>query len=142
MNAMRLEKMFKGASELTNEVTLSEADVMRFVKLDKPGGFLGREATAASAAKPLPWICAYLEIEAEDADCLGSEPVYANGTRVGVISSGGYGHAVQKSLAFAYLKPEVAAAGTHLEVTIMGARRTAKVLEQPVYDPDSLLPRM
>ena len=32
MNAMRMEKMFKGAGELTIEVTLPEADVMRFVK--------------------------------------------------------------------------------------------------------------
>ena len=30
MNVMRLEKGFKGAGELTNEVTLPEADVMRF----------------------------------------------------------------------------------------------------------------
>jgi dimethylglycine dehydrogenase len=29
---MRMEKAFKGAGELTNEVTLPEADVMRFVK--------------------------------------------------------------------------------------------------------------
>ena len=32
MNAMRLEKAFKGAGELTNEATLPEADVMRFVR--------------------------------------------------------------------------------------------------------------
>jgi dimethylglycine dehydrogenase len=32
---MRMEKGFKGAGELTNEVTLPEADVMRFVKTDK-----------------------------------------------------------------------------------------------------------
>jgi dimethylglycine dehydrogenase len=35
MNALRMEKGFKGAGELTNEVTLPEADVMRFVKMDK-----------------------------------------------------------------------------------------------------------
>ncbi|MEO1193571.1 MAG: FAD-dependent oxidoreductase [Pseudomonadota bacterium] len=141
MNALRLEKMFKGASELTNEVTLPEADVMRFVKLDKPESFIGQEATEASAAKPLPWICAYLEVEAEDADCQGSEAVFQNGTRVGAVSSGGYGHAVAKSLAFAYLQPDYAKAGTELEVMILGQRRPARVLDQPVYDPDSLLPR-
>ncbi|GAB5469592.1 MAG: FAD-dependent oxidoreductase [Rhodospirillales bacterium] len=141
MNALRLEKMFKGAGELTNEVTLPEADVMRFVKLDKPGGFIGREATAASAAGALPWICAYLEIEAEDADCQGSEAVYANGSRVGAVSSGGYGHSVGKSLAFAYLKPDLARPGTALEVLVLGERRPAKVLGQPAYDPDSLRPR-
>ena len=44
---MRMEKMFKGAGELTNEVTLPEADVMRFVKMDKPE-FAGKAATEAS----------------------------------------------------------------------------------------------
>jgi dimethylglycine dehydrogenase len=34
MNAMRMEKGFPGAGELTNEVTLPEANVMRFVKTD------------------------------------------------------------------------------------------------------------
>jgi dimethylglycine dehydrogenase len=42
MNAMRMEKGFKGAGELTNEVTLPEADVMRFVKTDKD--YLGKAA--------------------------------------------------------------------------------------------------
>ena len=37
MNAMRMEKLFKGASELTTEVTLPEADVMRFVRLGQTG---------------------------------------------------------------------------------------------------------
>jgi dimethylglycine dehydrogenase len=59
MNVMRLEKAFKGAAELTNEVTLPEADVMRFVKLDpaKKGDFLGREQTIVSLdskARPGP----------------------------------------------------------------------------------------
>ncbi len=142
MNAMRLEKMFKGASELTNEVTLPEADVMRFVKLDKPEGFIGQAATEASAAKPLPWICAYLEVEAEDADCLGSEAVFINGSKVGAVSSGGYGHGVGKSLAFAYLTPEAAEAGTRLDVMILGRRRPAVVLDRPAYDPDNHRPRV
>ena len=48
MNVMRMEKMFKGAGELTNEVTLAEAGVMRFARLDKD--YLGADATRASAA--------------------------------------------------------------------------------------------
>ena len=62
MNAMRMEKMFKGAGELTNEVTLPEAGVMRFVRMEK-GDFVGRAETRASLDADLPWICAYLEIE-------------------------------------------------------------------------------
>ena len=81
LNALRLEKGFKGASELTNEVTLPEADVMRFCRLDK-GDFLGRDATLESQEGQQPWRCAYLAIEADDADCHGAEAVLLNGRRV------------------------------------------------------------
>ena len=46
MNAIRMEKGFKVAGELTNEVTLPEADVMRFVNLET-GDFIGRDETIA-----------------------------------------------------------------------------------------------
>lgn len=141
LNSMRLEKGFKGASELTNEVTLPEADVMRFCKLEK-GDFIGRDATVKSADGELPWICAYLEIDAEDADAHASETVYKNGVRVGQISSGGYGFSVGKSLAFAYVQPDAAKPGTELEVMVLGTRRPALVLAEPVYDPGNERPRL
>lgn len=144
MNAMRMEKGFKGAGELTNEVTLPEADVMRFVRLDK--AYLGAEATRASAkaaeANGLPWICAYLEIEPDGAiDGHGGEAVLLNGVVVGTTSSVAYGHAVEKILAFAYVKQSAAAPGTDLEVVIHGSPRAARVLGAPAYDPQSLRPR-
>ncbi|WP_343115680.1 FAD-dependent oxidoreductase [Ostreiculturibacter nitratireducens] len=140
MNAMRMEKAFKGAGELTNEVTLPEADVMRFVRMEKD--FRGKAATAASAAKPLPWVCAYLEV-ADDgrSDGNGGEAVLANGKQVGTVSSIAFGHAVGKLLAFAYVKAGHATPGTELEVVIMGEPRKARVLSEPAYDPQSLLPR-
>jgi glycine cleavage system aminomethyltransferase T len=50
MNVMRMEKGFKGAGELTNEVTLAEADVMRFARTDKD--YLGRDKTLNTAICP------------------------------------------------------------------------------------------
>ena len=139
LNSMRLEKGFKGATELTNEVTLPEADVMRFVRVDK-GEFIGRERTIASMQGEKPWLCAHLRLHSE-VDCIGSETVFFDGRPVGQISSGGYGHRVQMSLAYAYLKPEAAAPGTELEVQILGEKRRASVLGEPPYDPMSKLPR-
>ena len=139
LNAMRHEKGFKGASELTNEVTLPEADVMRFVKLDKD--YVGKDATQASLDGDLPWICVQLEIDADDTDAHASETVFYKGQRVGQISSGGYGFTVGKSLAFAYVKPEAATANGGLEVMIMGEKRPARVLAEPPYDPQNERPR-
>ncbi len=137
MNAMRMEKGFKGAGELTNEVTLAEADVLRFARKDKD--YLGRDQTLNA---DLPWICAYLEIEPDGvADGHGGEAVMLDGKVVGSTVSVAYGPTVGKVLAFAYIKPEAAAHGTALEVIIHGAPRAAKVLGEPAYDPQSLLPR-
>ena len=94
--------MLKGASELTSEVTLPEADGMRFVRLDKPGG-IGEEATRRSANRPdRPWQCAYPEGDAGDADCLGGEAILSAGERTGTGSSGARGPNVSASLAFGY----------------------------------------
>ena len=140
MNAMRMEKAFKGAGELTNEVTLPEAGVMRFVRLDKD--FRGKAGTQAALARPLRWVCAYLEV-ADDgrSDGNGGEAVLAGGRQVGTVSSIAFGHVVGKLLAFAYVRPEVAAPGTALEVVIMGEPRSARVLAEAAYDPESALPR-
>jgi dimethylglycine dehydrogenase len=137
MNALRMEKGFKGAGELTNEVTLAEADVLRFARTDKD--YLGKELTLNDE---LPWICAYLEIEPDGKeDGHGGEAVMLEGAVVGSTASVAYGHTVGKILAFAYLKPQAGAAGTELKVMIAGQMRAARVLGEPAYDPQSLLPR-
>jgi dimethylglycine dehydrogenase len=138
MNVMRMEKGFKGAGELTNEVTLAEADVLRFARSDKD--YLGRDLTLNT---DLPWVCAYLEIEPDgEIDGHGGEAVMRGGMVVGSTASVAYGHTVGKVLAFAYLKPDAAEPGTALEVIIHGTPRAARVLGEPAYDPQSLRPRM
>ena len=138
MNAMRMEKGFKGAGELTNEVTLAEADVLRFARDDKE--FLGKAETFNT--RDMPWVCAYLQIEPDGAhDGHGGEAVLLDGAVVGATASVAYGPTVGKILAFAYLKPHAATPGTALDVIIAGRARSARVLGAPAYDPQSVRPR-
>ncbi len=137
MNALRLEKGFKGAAELTNEVTLAEADVLRFARRDK--AYLGRDQ---SLDAPMRWVCAYLQIAPDGHhDGHGGEAVLWQGRRVGSTSSVAFGHTVGKILAFAYVTPEAAVPGTALEVIIAGCKRAARVLAEPAHDPQTLRPR-
>jgi len=144
MNSLRMEKAFKGAAELTNEVTLPEADVMRFAKMDGHD-FVGKDATERSLRNPLPWRCVYLHIDAietdDQSDGHGGEAVLFDGQPVGSISSIAYGHGVEKLVAFAYVKPAAATPGTVLEVLILNERRQARVVAEPMYDPRSERPR-
>ena len=135
MNSLRMEKAYRGwGSELTAELTLLEAGMERFAATTKD--YIGKAALDARRAKgALPYRLAYLEVDAGDADVLGNEAVWSNGSLAGVATSGAYGHAVKKSLAFAYVKPELAAVGTTLEIQILGDRRRARVIAEPAYDP-------
>ncbi|WP_170340309.1 FAD-dependent oxidoreductase [Ruegeria arenilitoris] len=137
MNALRMEKAFKGAGELTNEVTLAEADVLRFARTDKE--YLGKDQTLNP---DLRWVCAYLEIEPDgENDGHGGEAVLLDGQVVGSTASVAYGHTVGKILAFAYVKPQANVPGTDVQVVIAGAPRRGRILGAPAYDPQSLRPR-
>ena len=137
MNALRMEKAFKGAGELTNEVTLAEADVLRFARTDKE--YLGKDQTLNPG---LRWVCAYLEIEPDGQnDGHGGEAVLLGGNVVGSTASVTYGHTVGKILAFAYVKPQANVPGTEVQVVIAGVPRPGRILGAPAYDPQSLRPR-
>ena len=133
-NSLRMEKAYRGwGAELTNEITMIEADMERFVAYDK-GDFIGRAALLKQKQEGVSTRLVYLAIEAGDADAMGNEPVLAEGRVVGVTTSGGYGHAVGRSLAFAYVEPALAEPGTALSVSILGEDRPARVLAGPAYD--------
>jgi len=137
MNSLRMEKAYPGwGAELTNEITPVEAGMMRFVKMDHE--FTGRDAVVAAVERGASTHLVCLEIDATDFDAAGGEPVFGGGRAIGVTTSGGFGHATGKSLAFAYVDGGFEAPGTDLEVELLGDRRPATVLAGPVYDPENL----
>lgn len=138
MNSLRLEKGYKGmGTELTNEITMIEADMERFVHFDNET-FVGRDSLLRRNRDGIATKLVQLEIDATDADAMGNEPVISDGRVVGVVTSGGYGHWVGKSLAFAYVEPSLVAPGTKLVVSILGADRPARVLAEPPHDPENV----
>ncbi len=133
VNAMRMEKGYKGwGSELTNEITPVEADIERFVKLDKD--FTGKAAVLQRRQDGAQGKIVYLELEAGDNDTTGGEAITVGDTVIGLTTSGGYGHRTGKSLAFAYVQPDYAAPGTEMTCWLLGEARKAKILADPVYD--------
>lgn len=144
LNAMRMEKAWRSGHEITSEVTLAEAGIMRFSRYS---GFQGAEI---SATPPTRWVLACFQFDEPpdsdsgptlQADPLGSETIWHNDQPVGHISSGGYGYDVGHYLAFGYVKPAIARPGTEVQVFIMGAPRWAVVLPNAVRDPENRLPR-
>ena len=75
-------------------------------------------------------------IDVDGIDVCNDEAILKDGKAVGYVSSGGYAHRVQKSMAMGYVETACAAAGTKLEVEILGAFYEAKVISGAIYDPN------
>jgi dimethylglycine dehydrogenase len=135
MNSLRMEKAYRGwGSELTNEIDMFEGSMERFIRLDK-GEFIGRQASLSHKQRGERIKLVYLTVEAADSDVLGNEPIYLGERLVGLTTSGAYGHAVKKSLAFGYVEPELGRSGEELEILMLGERRKARIIPEPAYDP-------
>ncbi len=78
-----------------------------------------------------------MEVDATDSDCRGNEPVYSNGKVVGLTTSGAYGFAVKKSLAFAYVDPKLAHPGNEFDILLLDERRKARIIPEPIWDPSN-----
>ena len=136
VNSLRMEKAYRSwGAELTNEVTLADADMGRFIKYDK-GDFTGREAALGQKERALQLI--YFAVDAEESDVRGGEPLFHDDRCIGVTTSGAYGHYVCKSLGFGYVPPQLAKPGASLEVGLLGERRRVQVLTEAAHDPANL----
>jgi dimethylglycine dehydrogenase len=133
-NTMRMEKGYKAwGSELTNELTMIEADMPRFINFNKED-FVGKQATLDA---PDRFRIVYGEVAATNVDVRGAEPCLIGENCIGLTTSGGYGHRVGKSLFFACVPLEQSAPGSTFDIYLQGERHKAVVLAGPAYDPDN-----
>ncbi|MEE9598753.1 MAG: FAD-dependent oxidoreductase [Acidiferrobacterales bacterium] len=136
VNAMRMEKGYRAwGSELTTEITPIEAGLHRFVKLDKK--FIGRSVVQSRKDNGVDLQLVYVTVDTDNADPLGNEPVYDGERIIGISTSGAYGYTVQRTIAFAYVESKYAAIGTEFDVAVLGDRRSAVVIDEPIYDPQN-----
>ena len=135
--SLRVEKGYGSWSrEYSPEYWPQEVGLDRLIKLDKPE-FLGRDAYLAIKDQKPREKLVQVEVETTNADANGGEPVFlTDGTPIGRVSSGAYGHSVGASLALCFVKTDHALAGTELEVAILGLPHRAKILEHPPFDPN------
>jgi dimethylglycine dehydrogenase len=138
--SMRLEKMFgTWFREYRPIFTPYESRMDRYVKLDHD--FVGR--AALESAGPPKRFLSYFEVDPDPddpADVIGDEPIWHDGRVVGWITSGGYAHHTCRSLALGYVESGVAAdpGSGAFEIEIIGRRRPARLLHEPVLDPEGL----
>jgi len=135
LNSLRLEKSFGNwAREYRPIYTPAEAGLNRFVDVGKPD-FIGRAAVIADRERAPNRRLVTLVVDAGDADAMGDEPVWHESKVVGWVTSGTFGHCVNRSIALAYIPAPLAEHTDGFEVEILGERRPAQRVAQALYDP-------
>jgi len=135
---MRLEKNFgTWFREYRPIYTPLEAAMDRSLKFDHD--FIGRAAVEQEIANGGPkrkLVMFKVDVDPEaPADVIGDEPVWHNGEVVGWITSGGYAHYSQASLAMGYIPTELVSSPSGFEIEIIGKRRPAAILHEAILDP-------
>jgi glycine cleavage system aminomethyltransferase T/glycine/D-amino acid oxidase-like deaminating enzyme len=130
IDSMRLEKGYRvWGADITPDDTPYEGGLGFAVK---DHDFIGRDALDPSPERRL---CCLVLADPRSV-ALGNEPVRANGSVTGRVTSGGYGYSLERSIAYAYLPAELAEPGTAVDVDIFGEWIEAEVAREPLFDPD------
>jgi glycine cleavage system aminomethyltransferase T/glycine/D-amino acid oxidase-like deaminating enzyme len=140
--SLRLEKAYRDFGvDVDNTDNPIEAGLSFAVRLDKPGGFVGRDALASIKAAGTPKR-RMLQILLSDPEPLlfGNEIIYLDGRAVGHLQVGAYGHTLGGAvgLGFASLEEPITASlvsDGHWEVDVAGKLVGAQASLRPLLDP-------
>ena len=96
---------------------------------------MGREALKQHLENGIKERFVPLIIDTAIAEAPYCSPIFKGDEIVGISSSGGYGHTIEKNIALSFVRTDLAVEGTELEVSILGERYPAVVSNEPLYDP-------
>jgi 4-methylaminobutanoate oxidase (formaldehyde-forming) len=140
LNSLRIEKAYRHwGHDITDEDTPLEAGLGFAVKLDKPGGFIGREALLRQQQSGLAKRLLQFKLKSPDPLLYHNEPIWRGDSIVGVVRSAMYGHTLGAAVALGYVQTpsgEGAAIGADdYEIEVAGIRYPASASLRPMYDP-------
>lgn len=142
LESLRLDKSYRAMyRDMNPELSAWESGLDRFVRLDR-GDFIGRSALVAKQDQGTTHRIATLLIDTDGASAFTHEAVHHKGRLVGRVTSAGYSYTLGRDIALALLPLELGVPGTELEVSILGERRSAKVVPDSPYDPEGERGRM
>jgi 4-methylaminobutanoate oxidase (formaldehyde-forming) len=139
LESLRLEKGYRYfGAELTPRETPFEAGLERFIRLDKPGGFIGRDALmtrrAAEPDGPARRLRSLVMGGPDWIPVYGGEAVRVDGEVVGRLRSAAFGYTVGRTIGTTYL-PAGIPEGARVEVDVFADRIQATVAADVLVDP-------
>jgi aminomethyltransferase len=133
-DTLRLEaRLSLYGNEIDETTNPLEAGLGWVVKLDKPGGFLGRDALVKVKAEGITRTIVGFEMVGRGIGRHGYPLLSMSGEPIGVCTSGGPSPTLGKSIGLGYLPVAQSAIGTSFLVDCRGKSIEAKVVKPPFY---------
>lgn len=143
MNSLRMEKAYRHyGHDITDADTPLEGGLGFAVKLDKAGGFIGRDALLRQKEAGLNKRLVQFLLNDPDPMLYHNEPIWRDGALAGYIRSAMYGHTLGGAVALGYVEnpdgvdADYVQSGAY-EIEIAGVRYPATASLRPLYDPKS-----
>ncbi len=135
--ALRLEKGWGvWGLDYRPDFTAHESGLDVFIQWNK--NFIGKHAALehlkSNASKKL----SLLIVHTKDIDVSNDEAILYDGRAIGHVTSGGYAHHIQQSLAMGYIESEFIKAGQKVQIEINGKLVEAEVTLGALYDPNGI----
>jgi aminomethyltransferase len=118
--------------ELDEQTTPIEAGVGFFVAFDK-GEFNGRAVLAEQKARGVTKKLIAFKMEGKSAPPRPHYPIWVQGARVGIVTSGTQSPSLNLGIGMGYVPPEFAKPDTRIEIEIRGQRNAAVVVSKPIF---------
>ena len=141
LNSLRMEKGYRHwGHDITDEDTPLEAGLGFAVKLNKLGGFIGRDALVRQKAAGLKQRLVQFRLGSPEPLIYHNEPIWRGEAIVGYIRSGMYAHTLGAAVGLGYVAtPDGAAPDLQgFEIEIAGVRHPATASLRPMFDPANL----
>ncbi|MCF2872008.1 FAD-dependent oxidoreductase [Octadecabacter sp. G9-8] len=136
MGMLRIEKGYRSwGAEMTTEVTPHAAGLQRFCSKTKD--YIGRSVVDRQRDIAPAKVFVTVEVDANAPPCWGTEPVLKDGQLIGYVTSGGMGWRCGKMLAVCWIDAKHRTIGGALDLQVLGQIYLAKVLADPVFDPNN-----
>jgi glycine cleavage system T protein len=141
LNSLRMEKGYRHwGHDITDEDSPLEAGLGFAVKLEKSGGFIGREALLQQKEQGVERKLVQFQLDDPKPLLYHNEPIWRDGEIAGYISSGAYGHTLGSCVGLGYIKrsdrndKEDWISGS-FEIEVAGRRFSANPSLAPLFDP-------
>ena len=143
MNSLRIEKAYRHyGHDIGDADTPLEAGLGFAVKLEKPGGFIGRVALLRQREEGVRQRLVQFLLEDPEPLLYHNEPIWRDGALCGYVRSGMYGYTLGGAVGLGYVENPDGVDAAYVnagryEIEVAGVRYPATASLRPLYDPTS-----